>query len=57
MEWYTHKPEFVLENETHQIIWDFEIEMDHLIPARMQEEKNMSSNGFCCPDEPQPKDF
>ena len=23
--WYTYKPESVLENETHQIVWDFEI--------------------------------
>ena len=22
--WYMHKPESVLENETHQILWDFE---------------------------------
>ena len=27
-------PESVLENETHEILWDFEIEMDHLISAR-----------------------
>ena len=32
--WYTHKPESVLENETHKILWDFEIQMDHQIPAR-----------------------
>ena len=29
-----HKPESVLENETHKILWDFEIKTDHLIPAR-----------------------
>ena len=29
-----HNPEFVLENETHKIPWYFEIETDHLIPAR-----------------------
>ena len=29
-----HKPEFVLENETHKILWDFEIRMDNLISAR-----------------------
>ena len=23
--WYTHKPESVLENETHICLWDFEI--------------------------------
>ena len=29
-----HKIESVLENETHKILRDFEIQMDHLIPAR-----------------------
>ena len=29
-----YKPEFVLENETHEILLDFEIQTDHLIPAR-----------------------
>ena len=32
--WYMHKPESVLENETHKILWDFEIQTDHLITAR-----------------------
>ena len=25
-----HKPEFVLENETHKVLWDFEIQTDDL---------------------------
>ena len=29
-----HEPEPVLENETHKIFWDFEIETDHLISTR-----------------------
>ena len=29
-----HKPEFVLENETHKILLNFEIQTDHLISAR-----------------------
>ena len=29
-----HKPETVIENQTHKILLDFEIQMDHLIPAR-----------------------
>ena len=29
-----NKPESVLENETHKILWDFEITTDHPIPAR-----------------------
>ena len=28
------KPETFLENKTHQILWDFEIQTDHPIPAR-----------------------
>ena len=31
---YMHKPESVLENETHNILWDFEIKTDHPILAR-----------------------
>ena len=29
-----HKPESILENEMHKILWDFEIQIDHLILAR-----------------------
>ena len=29
-----HKPESVLKFETHKIMCDFEIQTDHLIPAR-----------------------
>ena len=29
-----HKLESILENETHKILWDFEISTDHLIPTR-----------------------
>ena len=29
-----HNPESVLENETHKLLWDFEIKRDHLISAR-----------------------
>ena len=32
--WYMHNPEFVLENEMHKVLWDFEIQTDHLILAR-----------------------
>ena len=28
-----HKTEYVLENETKTILWDFEIKTDHLIPT------------------------
>ena len=29
-----HKPAPVLENDTHQFLWDFDIQTDHLISAR-----------------------
>ena len=32
--WYMHNPESVLENETHKLLSDFEIQTDHLISAR-----------------------
>ena len=35
--WYMHNPESVLENETHKLLWDFEIQTDHQISARRQD--------------------
>ena len=32
--WYLHNREFVVENETHKFLWEFEIQTDHLISAR-----------------------
>ena len=32
--WYMHNPASVLENGTHKLLWDFEIQRDHLISAR-----------------------
>ena len=29
-----HNPEYAEENETHKILWNFEIVTDHLISAR-----------------------
>ena len=31
---YTHNPAPVLENDTHKLLWDFNIQTDHLISAR-----------------------
>ena len=31
------EPEFLQENETHKVLWDFEIQTDHQIPARRPE--------------------
>ena len=35
--WYRHNSESVLEYETHEILWDFEIKTDHLISAKRQD--------------------
>ena len=32
--WYMHNPAAVLENDTHKLLWDFDIQTDHLISAR-----------------------
>ena len=32
--WYMHNPESVWENDTHVLLWNFEIQTDHLISAR-----------------------
>ena len=32
--WYIHNPAPVLVNESHKLLWDFNIQTDHLIPAR-----------------------
>ena len=53
--WYMHNPESVLENETHKLVWDFEIQTDHLISARRSEQviinkkENLPNRGLYCP--------
>ena len=32
--WYMRYPAFVREKETHKLLWDFEMQTDHLISAR-----------------------
>ena len=32
--WYMHNLTSVLENKTHKLLWDFDIQTDHLISAR-----------------------
>ena len=32
--WYTHNPEYILEDDTHKILRDFEIQIDYIISAR-----------------------
>ena len=56
--WYMHKLEFVLENETHKIHWNFNIQTDQLISARIPDlviakKENLSNRRFCCSGGPQ----
>ena len=39
------KTDSVLENETHKIHWDFEIETDHLISARRPDQVLINTAG------------
>ena len=32
--WYMHNPTPILENDTHKLLWDFDIHTDLLISAR-----------------------
>ena len=32
--WYMYNPAAVLENVMHKLLWDFEIQTDHIISAR-----------------------
>ena len=38
--WYMHKPKAVLENEMHKILWDFEIQTDHLSDQKARPKVN-----------------
>ena len=44
-----HNPESVLENKTNQILWDFEIQTDQLIPARQPEQEIVNKKPKKCP--------
>ena len=52
--WYMHNPEPVLENDSHKLLWNFNIQTDHLISARRPDliiikKKNCR---LCCPGGP-----
>ena len=42
--WYMHNPEYILENETHKILWDFEIQTDQPISARRSDLMIVNNN-------------
>ena len=45
--WYMHNPESILENGTHKILWDFEIQTDHLISARRPDLEIVNKKRTC----------
>ena len=45
---YMHNPEFILENEAHKLLWDFEIRTDHLISARKLDLVIVNKNKITC---------
>ena len=60
--WYMHNPESMIENETHKILWDFEIQMDHLISIRWPDQviinkkkENLPNRRLCYSGWPQGK--
>ena len=50
-----HNQESVIENETHKLTWDLEIQTDHQISARrpdfmiINKKENLNNRDFCCP--------
>ena len=58
-----NNPAPVLENDTHKLQWDFNIQTDHLITARRsdliiinkKEKENLQNCRLCCYGEPQNK--
>ena len=42
-----HKLESVRENEMHKVLWDYEIQTDHLISARRLKRVIINKEGWC----------
>ena len=57
-----HNPAPVLEKDMHKLLWDFNIQTDHLIPARRpdliiinKKKENLQNCQLCNPGGPQNK--
>ena len=57
-----HNPESVLEDKTYKLLWDFELQTDHLIAARQPDlviinnkKEKLTNYGLCCLSGPQRK--
>ena len=60
--WYMHYPAPVLENDSHELLWDFNIQTDQLIPDRIPDliiinnkKVNLQNCRLFCPGGPQNK--
>ena len=57
--WYMHNQAPILENDMHKLLWDFNIQTDHLIPTgpynNQQKKENLQNCRLCCPGGPQNK--
>ena len=60
--WYMHNLAPILEKDTHKLLWDFDIQTDHLISARRPDliiinknKENLQNCWLCCPGGPQNK--
>ena len=66
--WYMHNPTSVQDNDTQKLLWDFDIQTDHLVSARRpdliiikkkkkkkKKRENLQNCGLCCPSWPQNK--
>ena len=59
--WYMHNLAPVQENDTHKLIWDFDIQTDHLISARrpdpiiINKKRKSAKLWLCCPGWPHNK--
>ena len=56
--WYMHNPAPVPENDMHKLLWDFNIQTEHLIPTRRpdliiirkkKKKENLQNCRLCCP--------
>ena len=45
--WYMQNPEPVLENDTHKLLWDIDIQTDHIISARRLDLIIIIKNKIC----------
>ena len=61
--WYMYNPASVRENDTHKLLWDFDIQTDHLISSRRpdiiiineKKKENLQNCRLSCPGWPQNK--